>query len=272
VSEAPITEVLTPLMEVKELIRAFGSGRGRVVAVNRVSLAVRPAEVVALVGESGSGKSTLARMLLRLLWPSSGGVLFESEDLTQARSRRALRRYWRKVQGIFQDPFSSFNHFYSIHRVLANALHLMEDRPSPDEQRVLMVESLEAVGLSAELLDKLPHQLSGGQRQRVMIARALMLRPRLLIADEPTSMLDASLRATILNLLLDIRRHYGMAILFITHDLGQAYYLSDRILVMHRGEVVEEGDADEVLQAPRHSYTRQLLADVPRLHSVAPAP
>ena len=271
-SDAAITEMVTPLMEARELSRTFGRGAGGVLAVNRVSLCVRSGEVVAVVGESGSGKSTLARMLLRLLWPSSGRVLFEGDDVTVARSRRDSRRYWRRVQAVFQDPFSSFNQFYSIRRLLENALEVVDERLPRDEQRARMVESLEAVGLSPEVLEQLPHRLSGGQRQRVMVARALMLRPRLLIADEPTSMLDASLRATILNLLLDIRHRYGMAILFITHDIGQASYLGDRILVMHRGEVVEEGGVDEVLQAPRHAYTRQLLADVPRLPAPALTP
>ena len=268
-SEAGIMETLRPLMEASELSRTFGRGAAEVVAVNRVSLAVRSGDMVAVVGESGSGKSTLARMLLRLVRPSSGRILFEGEDVTGARGKRDSRRYWRSVQAVFQDPFSSFNQFYGIRRLLETALAVADERLPRDEKMARMVESLEAVGLSPEVLEHLPHQLSGGQRQRVMVARALMLRPRLLIADEPTSMLDASLRATILNLLLDIRRRYGMAILFITHDIGQASYLTDRILVMHRGEVVEEGDVDEVLQAPKHAYTRQLLADVPRL--IAPA-
>ncbi|MER3437830.1 MAG: ABC transporter ATP-binding protein [Chloroflexota bacterium] len=256
------------LLEARDLTRVFGQGSQAVHAVNRVSFAVRPGEIVAIVGESGSGKSTLARLLLRLLEPTSGQLFFEGREVTRLRGVSALRPYWRRVQGVFQDPFASFNQFYSVGRVLTKTLGLMGGAKLTHEERLARLSSvLRNVGLDPDdVLPKWPHQLSGGQLQRVMIARALMVEPAILVADESTSMLDASLRVTILNLLRDLRDRYRMAILFITHDIGQAYYLSDRILVMYKGELVEQGQVEVVLGAPQHPYTRQLMADVPRLH------
>jgi len=255
-----------PLLETRELTRTFGYGPEAVRAVDRVSLAVEPGEIVAVVGESGSGKSTLARLLLRLLEPSSGRNALGGADVTDQHGTRALRPYWRRVQGIFQDPFASFNQFYTVERVLRNTLGLVEETLSPAQRRERLAVALRDVGLDpGEILPKRPHELSGGQLQRATIARALIVGPDLLIADEATSMLDASLRVTILNLLHDLRDRHRLAILFITHDIGQAYYLSDRILVMYRGELVEQGPVEEVLRTPTHPYTRRLMADVPRL-------
>jgi peptide/nickel transport system ATP-binding protein len=169
------------------------------------------------------------------------------------------------VQAVFQDPFSAFNQFFTVRRLLARSKRLIDVGAGLLEER--MLSALEQVGLPArEVLGKYPHQLSGGQRQRVMIARALMMQPVLLIADEATSMLDASLRANILNVLTDLRRDTGLTILFITHDIGQACYVSDRVLVMKHGKLVESGPAEDVIFRPQHEYTRQLLADVPKLH------
>jgi peptide/nickel transport system ATP-binding protein len=263
-----------PLLEVSGLTRTFGSGARTVTAVDDVSFTVTPGEIVALVGESGSGKSTLARLLLRLLDPTGGTFSLAGKDVTRLHGS-GLKAYWREVQAVFQDPFSSFNQFFPTRRLLEGALGLLERQPRGAERTERIEEAVRSVGLGADLLDKWPHQLSGGQRQRVMLARALLLRPRLLIADEPTSMLDASLRVTILNLLRELRQEFGMTVLFITHDLGQAGYLSDRVLVMRNGELVESGSTDEVLWNPQHEYTRTLLADVPRLHPngvAAPGP
>jgi ABC-type oligopeptide transport system ATPase subunit len=253
-----------PLLETRELTRVFGHGQGAVTAAARVSLRIEAGEVVALVGESGSGKSTLARLVLRLLEPTSGSILLDGRDVSMLRGR-GLRDYWREVQAVFQDPFSSFNQFFPIGRLFQGALRLVEGSLAEEQRRGRVADALARVGLDDGVLEKWPHQLSGGQRQRVMMARALLLRPRLLVADEPTSMLDASLRANILNLIADVRKDYGMGVLFITHDLGQASYLSDRLLVMRQGELVEGGTTELVLSEPRHEYTRQLLADVPRL-------
>jgi ABC-type oligopeptide transport system ATPase subunit len=253
-----------PLLEVSRLTRSFGTGARAVTAVDHVSFALGAGEIVALVGESGSGKSTLARLLLRLLDPTEGSFSLAGMEATRLRGRK-LKAYWREVQAVFQDPFSSFNQFFPTRRLLEGSYGLLERPPAGSERQDRMREAVRDVGLNPEVLDKWPHQLSGGQRQRIMLARALMLGPRMLIADEPTSMLDASLRATILNLLSEIRERRGMTVLFITHDLGQASYLADRVLVMCRGELVESGPTDEVLWHPQHEYTRQLLTDVPRL-------
>ncbi|MCS7058757.1 MAG: ABC transporter ATP-binding protein [Meiothermus sp.] len=250
------------LLQVRALSRTFGSGKRALQAVKGVSFDLAPGEIVAVVGESGSGKSTLARLILRLLSPTEGQMLLEGQDV----QRIPLRTYWRSVQAVFQDPYAAFNQFYSVQRLLQKALTLFGPLPT-QERKARMHLALQSVGLEPErILGKYPHQLSGGQRQRVMVARAIMLRPRLLVADEPTSALDASLRATVLNLLKDVRQKHGMSIIFITHDIGQAYYLSDRILVMYRGEVVEEGPVEQVVEQSQHPYTKRLLSDVPRFH------
>ena len=257
-----------PLIEVNQLTRIFGRGPGAVTAVNAATFSVPERHIVTIVGESGSGKSTLSRMLLRLLEPSSGSFTLEGKDVTKLRGGH-LKSYWQEVQAVFQDPFSSFNQFFPIRRLLEDATGVLKQKPSASERQHRMEEALRHVGLNLDVLDKHPHQLSGGQRQRVMMARALMLRPRVLIADEATSMLDASLRANILNLLDDIRKELGMTILFVTHDLGQASYIADYVLVMYKGDIVEQGDADRVLWNPQHEYTQRLLADVPKLHEVS---
>jgi peptide/nickel transport system ATP-binding protein len=256
-----------PLLETRNLSRHFGHGDHVVHAVEQVSFTIQPGEIVAIVGESGSGKSTLARVLLRLLDPTAGQILLHGQDVTRLHRSSDLKAYWRKVQGVFQDPFAAFNQFYTIRRVLENALNLLDHGLSKEERLHRVETALCEVGLDpADALNKWPHQLSGGQMQRAMIARALVVSPELLIADEPTSMLDASLRVTVLNLLRDLRQQHNMTILFITHDLGQAYYLSDRILVMYHGELVEQGPVETVMANPQHGYTQRLLADVPRLH------
>jgi peptide/nickel transport system ATP-binding protein len=259
---------MTPLLEGRQLVRTFGHGEEMIRAVDNVSFSVQPGEIVSIVGESGSGKSTLARLLLRLLEPTSGSILLNGQDITGLRSTRELKGYWQQVQGIFQDSFAAFNQFYTVRRALEKALNVMDTR-LPKQERLARIEaSLLEVGLDpADILKKWPHQLSGGQLQRVMMARALTVSPMLLIADEPTSMLDASLRVTVLNMLLELRSRHNMGIIFITHDLGQANYVSDRILVMYRGEMVEQGSVETVLANPQHEYTQRLLADVPRLRS-----
>ena len=261
---------VSSVLDVRDLTRLFGSGDNVLRAVDKVSFSVQPGEILAIVGESGSGKSTLARMLLRLLEPSSGQILLNDLDATKLHGARQLKSYWRQVQGVFQDPFASFNQFYSIGRLLEKTMTLLDPQPSGKARHELMDQVVLSVGLDpADILTKWPHQLSGGQLQRATIARALIVEPKILVADESTSMLDASLRVTILNLLMDLRKRYGLAILFITHDIGQAYYVADRILVMYRGELVEQGTVEQVLDAPQHPYTKRLMADVPRLHGWA---
>ncbi|NMB11187.1 MAG: ABC transporter ATP-binding protein [Firmicutes bacterium] len=250
------------LLRVENLTKIFGSGKSEVVAVDNVSFSIYRGEVISLLGESGSGKTTAARMLLRLSKPTKGRISFEGQEINTLKGIA----YWRNVQMIFQDPFSSFNSFYSVHSFLSKAFRLTGDYSSESEQRARMEQSMESVGLNAEeLLFKRPHELSGGQRQRLMIARALLICPKLLVADEPTSMIDASSRVGILNMLMDLSRKHKMSILFITHDIGLAYYTSDRLLIMNEGKIVEEGSAEEVVETPSHPYTKRLLADVPTL-------
>jgi peptide/nickel transport system ATP-binding protein len=254
------------LLEVRGLTRIFGQGAHALRAVDDVSFIATSGEILAIVGESGSGKSTLARMVLRLLEPSSGQIILDGKDAVKLRGARHLKGYWRQVQGIFQDPFASFNQFYSVNHMLQKTMGLLDPQPSRQEKHERVAAALRSVGLDPDdVMHKWPHQLSGGQLQRVTIARALVVEPKVLIADESTSMLDASLRVTILNLLSDLRRQFGMSILFITHDIGQANYLADRILVMYRGQLVEQGPVEQVLESPKHAYTQRLLADVPRL-------
>lgn len=254
-----------PLLRVRSVSRHFGQGDGLVKAVDDVSFDVDRGEIVTVVGESGSGKSTLARLVLRLMPLTSGTLMLDGKDVTALHGSQ-LREYWRDVQAVFQDPFSAFNQFFSVRRLLTRSRRLVRGTGVDLDER--MSTALEQVGLGRDVLEKYPHQLSGGQRQRVMIARALMMRPKLLIADEATSMLDASLRANILNVLVDLRRDADLTVLFITHDIGQACYISDRVLVMQHGKLVEDGPTEDVIFRPSHDYTRRLLADVPRLHDL----
>ena len=256
-----------PLLEVRNLGRTFGQGVDAIHAVDNVSFVIQPGEIIAIVGESGSGKTTLGRLLLRLLNSTGGEIRFNGQNVTTLHRSGDLKRYWRGVQAVFQDPFAAFNQFYSIRRVLTKSLNVLSEHLPDTEKIALASAALGEVGLDpAEVLEKWPHQLSGGQIQRVMLARALVVHPDLLIADEPTSMLDASLRVTVLNLMMDLRKQHNMSIVFITHDLGQAYYMSDRVLVMYHGQIVEQGPVEQVLLNPQHEYTKRLMADVPLLH------
>ncbi|HQY98930.1 MAG TPA: dipeptide/oligopeptide/nickel ABC transporter ATP-binding protein [Propionicimonas sp.] len=253
----------TAVLSASHVTKTFKVAGGEVRAVDDVSLDFHSGKVLAVVGESGSGKSTLARMLLRLMPVTSGTITYQGKDVTHIRGAE-LRDYWRDVQAVFQDPFASFNQFFSVGHMLKRSLRLAElDEGGTAE---LIERCLGYVGLkSRDALGKYPHQLSGGQRQRVMIARALMMNPKVLLADEATSMLDASLRVSALNVLQDLQRDLGLTVLFITHDIGQACYLADEVVVMEHGVVVEQGTTDEVIFTPKNEYTKRLLADVPDL-------
>lgn len=252
-----------PLLACRDLTKTFSVAGGSITAVDQVSLDFPASSVLAVVGESGSGKSTLARMLLRLMPATSGTITFRDQDVTTIRGKE-LRSYWSEVQAVFQDPFASFNQFFTVGSLLRRSLKLAG--VDKDEGDHLIEECLGYVGLTPkEALHKFPHQMSGGQRQRVMVARALMMRPTVLLADEATSMLDASLRVNVLNVLHDLRHELGLTVLFITHDIGQACYLADRVAVMEHGKVVERGSTEEVIFSPQAEYTRRLLADVPDL-------
>jgi peptide/nickel transport system ATP-binding protein len=249
---------MSAIFAAEHISKTFGR---HVHAVRDVSFELEEGQVTTIVGESGSGKSTVARMVLGLMPITSGKLIFRGKDVTHLKGR-ARTEYWRDVQAVFQDPFASFNQFFTVGTLLSRSTRLVGREVG--QQR--LEESLGYVGMDVSVLERYPHQLSGGQRQRVMIARALMMRPKLLIADEATSMLDASLRVNILNVLTDLRDQLGMTILFITHDIGQACYLANRVLVMEQGVMVEQGPTDQVIFNPQHEYTKRLLADVPKLH------
>ncbi len=258
----------TPLLEARGARRAFGGGvfdRQRVVAVANASLVI-PADdpvVVAIAGESGSGKTTLARLLLGILPPTGGSVRYRGAELRDldAKTRQTFRR---QVQAVFQDPFEVFNPFYRVDHSLTVPIAKFFPQLSRTERRRRIEEGLQAVGLRPEeTLGRYPHQLSGGQRQRIMVARALLLNPRVIVADEPVSMVDASLRATILETLSRIHRERGISLVYITHDLTTAYQLSHTILVMYQGAVVEVGGVEQVIKAPNHPYTQLLVSSIP---------
>jgi peptide/nickel transport system ATP-binding protein len=256
-------------LEVQGLGKQFGVGnalfgRGKIHAVDDVSFSLRPGTITALVGESGSGKSTVARLLARLYLPTSGQIVFGGHDVARAHSRRDLLRYRAQVQMIFQDPFGSLNPVKTVHHHLARPLRIHDIVPG-DQVDDRVHELLETVGLvpPAKIAAKYPHELSGGQRQRVAIARALAVEPRVVIADEPISMLDVSIRIGILNLMVELKEQRELAFLYVTHDLASARYIADDVLVMYAGQIVEQGPADRVLSEPLHPYTELLLASVP---------
>ena len=247
--------------------KIFGLGEKRTVAVDHVDFDFHEGEFVSIVGESGSGKTTLSKMLLGLSNQTSGEILFQ--DKTRDISSGAKRReYWKGIQAIFQDPFASFNTFNKIDTVLLDCINMRGGKNlSRQEKFDMMTEACSFVNLKfAELTNKYPFELSGGQMQRLMIARIFLLKPKILLADEPTSMVDACSRATILDMLLQLRDEVGMTIIFITHDIGLAYYISDTVYIMEHGKFVEYGKADEVILNPQAAYTKRLISDVPKIH------
>jgi peptide/nickel transport system ATP-binding protein len=257
------------LLEVTDLVKHFPVKRGLLIsrevdqvrAVDGVSLSVRQGETLGLVGESGSGKSTLSRTILQLLAPTSGSVRFEGRELVGL-SRRQMRPLRRELQMVFQDPFASLNPRRRIGQIVGEPLRL-QGKASGAELRREVQGLLDRVGLSAEHYDRFPHEFSGGQRQRIGIARALALRPKLIVADEPVSALDVSIRAQILDLLSELQSDFGLTYVFVAHDIGVVRHVSDRIAVMYKGKIVEEGPADAVCERPQDAYTKQLLAAVP---------
>jgi peptide/nickel transport system ATP-binding protein len=261
-----------PLLRTEGLTRHFRLGgllsHRTLHAVDDVSLDIRPREIVALVGESGSGKSTVARLLALLYRPTAGRILYRGQPVDALRSRRELRWYRSQVPMVFQDPYSSINPVFRVSHGVMRALKLHRPELNPRERRDEAERVFESVGLSpaGEMLQKFPYEMSGGQRQRVGFAQALAVRPSLILADEPVSMLDVSIRAGILNLMLDLRDRTGVSILFITHDIASARYVADRIAVMYAGHVVEAGPIEEVLANPRHPYAQLLVAAVPDPH------
>jgi oligopeptide/dipeptide ABC transporter ATP-binding protein len=257
--------VTTPLLELKHVTKVFGHGEGATVALSDFSFAIGEdaATIVAVAGESGSGKSTLARLMLGFISPSAGEVRYRGTDLRRL-SRAERRNFRREIQAIFQDPFGVYNPFYRVDHLLTTPIKNFKLASSRAEARRQIETALATVGLNpGEILGRYPHQLSGGQRQRITIARALLLRPRLIIADEPVSMVDASLRATILESLLTLNREFGISFIYITHDLTTAYQISEQLIILYRGVVAEAGPAKQVIRHPQHPYTQLLIRSIP---------
>jgi oligopeptide/dipeptide ABC transporter ATP-binding protein len=261
---------MVPLIEAVDVSKRFVGGLGRecTLALAGLSLAIHAEKpsIIAVVGESGSGKTTLARLLLGIVEPTGGEIRYRGRGLRKLRRDEQLA-FRRDVQAVFQDPYGVYNPFYRVDHVLTTPVRRFHLAASRAQAKELIGETLRAVGLQPEeILGRFPHQLSGGQRQRVMMARALLLKPKLIVADEPVSMVDASLRATILSLLRKLTDEHGISILYITHDLATAYQVSDTILVLYRAHVAEAGAVERVVMAPRHPYTQLLISAIPRAH------
>ena len=251
----------------------YGSGRNAVTAVDGLDLAVQPGETLGLVGESGCGKSTVARAVVGLVPLSAGKILLDGQDFSST-AKRNSRSFRRRVQMIFQDPYSSLNPRMSVKEMLNEALSRVRGSRHAD-RRARSLELLDLVGLSSSALDRYPHQFSGGQRQRLAIARALALRPDVIINDEVTSALDVSVQGTILNLLRDLQRQLNLSFIFISHDLSTVRYMSDRIAVMYLGRIVELAETDAVFGRPSHPYTEALIGSIPQIgqrRKAAPLP
>ncbi len=271
-----------PLLEIRNLSKVFSNApsgfgaksRGEVRAVDDISLDIQPGETLGLVGESGSGKSTLGRLILRLIEPTSGTIQFKGRDLLSA-SHAEMRRLRRDMQVIFQDPFASLDPRYRVEDIIAEPLIIHPDlcgdgRPRLSGRAKLDIASrvselLRAVGLDESARLRYPHEFSGGQRQRIGIARALALRPKFVVCDEPVSALDVSVGAQIVNLLKQLQRDFGLTYLFISHSMPVVRYLSTRIAVMYRGKLVEVGDAEQIAERPSHAYTRSLIEATPQM-------
>ena len=259
-----------PLIEIRDLTKTYTGGdslfagaKREVRAVDGVSLDISAGETLGLVGESGSGKSTLGRMVLRLIEPTSGSVRFDGHDLLTA-TPSGLRQLRRDMQIIFQDPFGSLDPRFRVEDIIAEPLVIHESL-SKAARRARAGELLRAVGLDASALPRYPHEFSGGQRQRIGIARALALRPKFIVADEPVSALDVSVGAQVVNLLAQLQREFQLTYLFISHSMPVVRYLATRIAVMHRGKIVEVGNAEDITDRPQHAYTQSLLASTPEL-------
>ena len=261
------TQEPTPVLEVRSLTKEFSQGgplsRRSVTALRDVSFSLGKGEILSLVGESGSGKSTIARIVARLEQPTAGTFLLDGRDIISSEGRRASKTYRRQVQMVFQDPFGSLNPSQRISHFLERPLRLHGLARGSRDLRERSEKLMTDVGLTPDMLDSFPHQLSGGQRQRVAIARALAVEPEVILADEPTSMLDVSVRIGVLNLMRDLCDQRGISILYITHDLASARYVADRTIVLFAGEIVEDGPSMDVMAKPAHPYTRLLTSAVP---------
>ncbi|MEV0270046.1 dipeptide ABC transporter ATP-binding protein [Hamadaea sp. NPDC050747] len=266
-----------PLLELKDVVMHFdvrGDGllgaKEKVRAVDGVSLTLHEGETLGLVGESGCGKSTTGRLITRLLTPTAGQILYKGHDIARLKEKE-LRPYRRELQLIFQDPYSSLNPRHTVGAIVGAPLRVHNIVPKGKELSRVQ-ELLEVVGLNPEHYNRYPHEFSGGQRQRIGIARALAMQPKVIVADEPVSALDVSIQAQVMNLLEDLRKEFGIAFVFIAHDLGVVRHFCDRVAVMYLGRIAEQGGRDEVYGTPHHPYTQALLSAVPDLGVVRGTP
>jgi peptide/nickel transport system ATP-binding protein len=256
------------LLELKDVQKVFTVGGGLglfskkvVKAVDHVSLTINKSEILALVGESGSGKSTIAKMILGLLEPTLGEILYKGRSIKEW-TKREKKIFYSEVQPIFQDPYSIYNPFYRVERVLETIIKYFKPDDAAETSKI-MIKSMEEIGLRpSDVIGRYPHQLSGGERQRLMLARILILKPKLIVADEPTSMIDVSLRVSFLNQLMSFKNNYGISCLYITHDLNNASYISDRMIVLCRANIVEQGPTASIIKQPLHPYTKLLIESI----------
>ena len=259
---------MAPLLELHNVTKIYSRGvisKSSNIALNNVSLTLNENEptILTVAGESGSGKTTLAMLLLGFLEPTSGEIIYRGKSIKDLQGAERVT-FRREVQAVFQDPFAVFNPFYTVDHLLTVPIKKFNLASNKVDAETRMVEALRAVGLRPEdILGRFPHQLSGGQRQRINVARALVLKPRLLVADEPVSMVDASLRANILETLRSLQQDHGVSIIYITHDLTTAYHIAKSIIVLYRGNVMEAGDVDTVIKQPQHPYTKLLIDSIP---------
>jgi peptide/nickel transport system ATP-binding protein len=258
---------MSELLRVDGLTRHFRIGntlsRRTLHAVDDVSFTIGEREIVALAGESGSGKSTIARLLARIYKPTAGTIRFGGEDIAKMRSRHDQLRYSSEVPMVFQDPFASINPVFRVSHGILRSLKLHRPSMSAADRKAEAARIFEVVGLKPDMLERFPYELSGGQRQRVGFAQALAMKPKLILADEPVSMLDVSIRIGLLNLMAKLRDEEGVSILYITHDIASARYVADRLIVMYAGQIAEAGPIENVLTSPKHPYTQLLLSAVP---------
>ena len=259
------------LFEIKDLEvtyqtkkNVFG-GSKTVYAVNKVNLEIKKGEILAIAGESGCGKSTLAKTLIKLLTPKNGEILLDGQDIQSIKTKEDIRNFYKKVQVIFQNPYSSLNPKMKIGDILKEPL-VINTKYTKEKIQSIIEDKIKKVGLDTNCLTLYPHEFSGGQRQRIAIARALILEPEFIIADEPVSALDVSIQAQIINLLKELKDDFNLTFLFISHDLSVIKYLSDRIAIMYLGEIVEIGNTEEIFSDPKHPYTKALLSSVPELN------
>jgi peptide/nickel transport system ATP-binding protein len=251
----------TPIFSAKNIVRTFGSGKKLVRAVDDVSFDIADGEIVSIVGGSGCGKSVLAKIMLGLYKPTSGEFLYEGHEIVNQ------KEHWNDVQCVFQDPFSCFNQFFTIRSQLEAAFKIKQEKLTKAEISDRVDAGLLAVNVGPKDIEgKYPFELSGGQMQRMLLARIFALRPKVLIADEPTSMVDACVRANILDYLMKLKEELSMTIVFVTHDIGLSYYVSDRLFIMHEGKIVDSGKPDDVILKPTSPITVQLLDDIPEIH------